>query len=170
MDIERLLRHREAKDEFFASSHHSPLEHHDRHRFAGLGYFEPNPDLVFTVPLEPGDRSEVRIPTSDARERVYRRAGRVRFVVSGETVQLTVYETGHPGYFIPFRDVTSGTSTYGAGRYLDVDTNEDGTLTIDFNYAYNPSCVYNNGYSCPLPPVENWLEVAIEAGERDFEM
>jgi uncharacterized protein (DUF1684 family) len=81
---------------------------------------------------------------------------------------LTLYSTGHPGYFIPFRDQTSGDTTYGAGRYLDVEPNGDGTVTVDFNYAYNPSCVYSDGYSCPLPPIENWLKVPIEAGEMMF--
>ena len=96
------------------------------------------------------------------------RAGIVRFNVAGEEVSLVLYDTGHPGYFVPFRDKTSGTDTYGAGRYLDIDPNSDGTVTLDFNMAYNPLCAYNDAYSCPLPPVENWLTVAVEAGERDF--
>jgi uncharacterized protein len=169
MDTMELLEHREAKDEFFRISHDSPLEHHDRHEFEGLNYFQPNPDLVFTVPMEPGDGSEIRIPTSDEREKVYKRAGKVRFEVGGEPFELTVFDTGHPGFFIPFRDGTSGETTYGAGRYLDIDPNPDGTLTIDFNYAYNPSCVYSDGYSCPIPPMENWLKVPIEAGEQMWE-
>ena len=166
MDDLTLLEHREAKDEFFREDPHSPLEHADRHRFEGLSYYQPNPDLVFTVTLEPGDGSEIRIPTSDERETVYKRAGKVRFEVNGAPVKLTVFDTGHPGYFLPFRDRTSGMETYGAGRYLDIDPNDDGTLTIDFNYAYNPTCVYSDGYSCPLPPPENWLQVPIEAGEQ----
>ncbi|HJQ75871.1 MAG TPA: DUF1684 domain-containing protein [Acidimicrobiia bacterium] len=169
MDTMELLEHREAKDEFFRTSHDSPLEHADRHDFGGLHYYDPNSDLVFTVAMEPGDGSEIRIPTSDEREKVYARAGRVRFEVGGEPVELTVFDTGHPGFFIPFRDQTSGETTYGAGRYLDIDPNDDGTLTIDFNYAYNPSCVYSDGYSCPIPPMENWLEVPIEAGEQMWE-
>jgi uncharacterized protein (DUF1684 family) len=72
------------------------------------------------------------------------------------------------GLFLPFRDATSGTATYGAGRYLDLEPNEDGTLTIDFNLAYNPSCVYSDGWSCPIPPRENWLDIPIEAGEKMY--
>lgn len=169
MSNQVLLEYRAAKDDFFRTSHQSPLAHHDRDRFHGLDYFEPKRELVFTVPITPGDESEIRIPTSDEREKVYKRAGKVQFEVDESPVELTVFDTGQPGYFVPFRDLTSGNSTYAAGRYLDIEPNDDGTLTIDFNYAYNPSCVYSDGYSCPIPPVENWLQVPIEAGEKMYE-
>ena len=168
MHAEQLLEFRADKDEFFRDSHHSPLGHQNRHGFAGLNYFEPKPDLVFTVRLDPGDGSEIRVPTSDQREKVYRRAGRVSFDVDGKSIDVTLFDTGHPGLFLPFRDATSGDTTYGAGRYLDLEPNDDGTVTIDFNYAYNPSCVYSDGFSCPIPPIENWLEVPIEAGEKNY--
>ena len=67
---------------------------------------------------------------------------------------------------MPFLDETSGTVTYGAGRYLDLDPEEDGTYVLDFNLAYHPSCVYDARFSCPLTPAENRLPVRIEAGER----
>jgi uncharacterized protein len=168
MNTDQLLEYRRNKDEFFRSSHNSPLTHADRHKFEGLNYYEPNPDLVFTMPVEPGDGAEISFETSDNRLKNYRRAGKVSFEVNGEPAQLTLYDTGHPGYFIPFRDKTSGDTTYGAGRYLDIDPKADGTVTIDFNLAYNPSCVYSEGYSCPIPPIENWLQVPIEAGEQNF--
>ena len=168
MSTQELLEFREGKDEFFRTSHHSPLGHGDRSGFYGLNYYEPNPALVFTVPIESGDRSEVRFPTTDDAEKVYTNAGTVSFEVHGQEVELTLYETGHPGFFLPFRDATSGKTTYGAGRYLDLEPNDDGTVTIDFNYAYNPSCVFGDGFSCPLPPVNNWLQVPIEAGEKNY--
>ena len=68
---------------------------------------------------------------------------------------------------MPFRDATSGRESYGAGRYLDIEPEEDGTYTVDFNVAYNPWCAYAPQYSCPLPPRENWLPFPIEAGEQD---
>lgn len=169
MDTTRLLEFRAAKDEFFRTSHDSPLGDADRQDFAGLSYFDPKPDLVFTLPVEPGDGSEISFPTSDDRVKVYRKAGTVHFEVNGEPQELTLYATGHPGFFLPFRDGTSGDTTYGAGRYLDIEPNDDGTVTIDFNLAYNPSCVYSDGYSCPIPPAENWLRAPIEAGERMFD-
>ncbi len=168
MDSKELLEQRRAKDEFFASHHHSPLSHELRHGFEGLDYFVPDSSLVFEVMPEPADGGEVTIQTSDGRERIYRRAGTARFSVDGSQVELTLYDTGHAGYFVPFRDETSGKTTYGAGRYLDIEPNDNGTVTIDFNQAYNPFCAYNEAYSCPLPPVQNWLRVPIEAGEKDF--
>ena len=75
---------------------------------------------------------------------------------------------GH-GYFLPFRDATSGKETYGAGRYLDVPRGENGQVVVDFNYAYSPYCAYGDAYSCALPPRENWLTVPIEAGEMDLD-
>ena len=168
MDTTSLLEQRKAKDEFFSSSHESPLDHGAQHAFSGLGYFEPDPDLVFTLAVEPSDGAEIRVQTSDGQERLHRRDGVVSFEVAGEPVTLTLYSTGQPGFFIPFRDATSGNTTYGAGRYLDIDPNADGTVTLDFNLAYNPYCAYNDAYSCPLPPFENWLQVPIEAGEIDY--
>jgi uncharacterized protein (DUF1684 family) len=163
-----LTEYRKAKDEYFRTGHDSPLGHGDRSGFEGLEYFDPRPDLVFTVPIRPGDGSEVRVRTSDEAEKVYRKAGSVEFEVGGAPVTLALYDTGHTGLFIPFRDATSGLSTYGAGRYLDVEPNEDGTVTIDFNLAYNPSCVYSDGWSCPIPPSENRLSIPIEAGEKMY--
>jgi uncharacterized protein (DUF1684 family) len=169
MDTKAIIDFRQQKDDFFRESPDSPLDHQDRKKFSGLSYYDPSPAYVFTVPVEPGDREEIVVKTSDERERRYRRAGQVSFDVDGRLVNLTLYDTGHPGYFIPFRDATSGDQTYGAGRYLELEANDDGTVTVDFNMAYNPYCTYSDGYSCPIPPVENWLDIPIEAGERSFE-
>ncbi len=168
MDTVALLDHRHQKDEAFAHSPQSPIPPEDRPGFAGLDYFDPNPDLAFTLDVTPGDGAELTIATTDGRERTYRRAGAVRFAVDGQEAELTLYATGHPGYFVPFRDATSGKESYGAGRYLDLEPNADGTVTLDFNYAYNPFCAYDEAYSCPLPPGENWLRVPIRAGERTY--
>ena len=167
MDMAALMDHRRRKDDIFRG-HHSPLHGPARVEFGGLAYYDPSPDLVYRLEIEPADGTRVVVHTSDGREEMHERAGVARFDVAGEEVTLTLYDTGHPGYFLPFRDATSGTETYGAGRYLDLDRNPDGTLLIDFNLAYNPLCAYNDSYSCPLPPIENWLSVPIRAGEKDF--
>jgi uncharacterized protein (DUF1684 family) len=74
--------------------------------------------------------------------------------------------------FIPFKNATSGKEIYGAGRYLDLelerDRTPDGKWILDFNQAYNLWCVYSKAYTCPFVPVENWLEVAILAGEKNY--
>jgi uncharacterized protein (DUF1684 family) len=168
VDVDALLAARRSKDRYFAEHVGSPLEPGDRPGFEGLDYYPPDQALVFRARLEPGDREEVRVATSDDRVKVYRRAGRVSFEVEGHPLGLTVYDAGGPGLFIPFRDATSGSETYGGGRYLDVDLESDGSVAVDFNQAYNPYCAYSDGYSCPIPPPENALAVPIRAGERAF--
>lgn len=166
MDTAALLDHRANRDEFFKHSPGSPIPPTERASFPGLSYYEPNPDLVFTVPLEIVEAEPVTIGTTTGDERLYHRVASATVTVEGTDVTLGLYSTGHPGLFLSWRDTTSGTATYGAGRYLDLEPNGDGTITIDFNYAYAPFCAYSDSYSCALPPHENWLEVAIRAGER----
>ena len=97
------------------------------------------------------------------------RWGKVSFEVDGEAVQVTVYKDPDAGdFFLPFADATSGDETYGAGRYLDIATLPDGRVLVDFDYAYNPYCAYNDRWSCPLTPPENRVRVAIRAGEKNF--
>ena len=168
MTTDELLQYRAAKDEFFKHDHHSPIV--DQSAFAGLRYFDPDPAYRFTVPPTPADGTIIEVPTSDGQLRAYRRSATVNLEMPRNLVELTLFTTdGANGFFVPFRDATSGSETYGAGRYLDVEPNEDGTVTIDFTLAYNPFCAYSEAYSCPLPPAENWLRVPITAGEKDFQ-
>jgi len=165
-----LKRFRAEKDRVFRKDPHSPLTPEQRDAFAGLVYFDENPQLVIngTVDrdVEPG---EVRMATSAGEEQVYQRYGVVRFRVDGEAAQVVLYASDDSDeLFIPFRDATSGHETYGAGRYLEVHAHGD-DVTIDFNYAYNPNCAYDPAWSCPLPPAENWLKVPIRAGEKAFQ-
>ena len=120
-------------------------------------------------PYTGDEPSHFEIPTSDGRLRPAHRAGTFEFELGGEARHLTAYvlNDGDPAYlFVPFLDATSGTETYGAGRYLDLEPEDDGTYALDFNLAYHPSCVYDVIYSCPLTPAENRLPDRIEAGER----
>jgi uncharacterized protein (DUF1684 family) len=161
------------KDEFFRTMPGSPIPEAERATFAGLPYFPVDEAMVFEgLPLEPytGDEpSNFQIPTSDGKLRPAHRAGVLGFELDGAPRQLTAYTfDGGDGesLFVPFLDRTSGTETYGAGRYLDLEPEDDGTYTLDFNLAYHPSCVYDIKFSCPLTPAENRLPVRIEAGER----
>jgi hypothetical protein len=161
---------RREKDEYLARDPGSPLDEDARRGFTGLDYYPENPLLVIEADLdeavEPG---EVRMATTSGGERSYRRAGIVRFEVDGTPAEITLYKSDSPHeLFVPFRDAASGVETYGAGRYLEVDPPRNGRVVVDFNYAYNPFCCYDDNWSCPLPPRENWLEVAIRAGEKDF--
>jgi uncharacterized protein (DUF1684 family) len=161
------------KDEFFKTDPRSPLPESERAAFTGLPYYPVDEALAFEDRvLEPytGDEpSNFQIPTSDGQLRPAHRAGVLRFEVDGEPRQLTAYTfDGGDGesLFVPFLDQTSGTETYGAGRYLDLEPEADGTYALDFNLAYHPSCVYDAKFSCPLTPAENRLPLRIEAGER----
>jgi uncharacterized protein (DUF1684 family) len=165
---------RAEKDDFFKTNSGSPIPAEERDAFTGLPYYPVNVDLVFEgLALEPyaGDEpANFQIPTSDNRLRPARRAGTLSFDVDGQSLRLTAYELegAHSDgrVFVPFLDATSGTETYGAGRYLDLEPDEDGTYAIDFNLAYHPTCVYQPIFSCPLTPAENRLPIRIEAGER----
>ena len=171
MSVEKLLEFRLRKDTFFASSQ-SPLAAELRQDFAGLKYFDPNPSLEFQVRLEPVSNVEhIAMETSSGVRKFFVRAGRLEFQIEGQSVQLTAYsnpETDDTDLFIPFRDATSGSETYGSGRYLDTELEPDGSLVLDFNLAYNPYCAYSDGWSCPIPPLENWLKVSVRAGEKTY--
>jgi uncharacterized protein len=159
---------RAEKDSFFASNPESPLTAEQRRGFAGLSYFPENPGLRLEVAVEelPG-REQIRMQTSTGDVQTYFRHGRIRFPVEGRQAELTIYQSAH-GYFLPFVDSLAGTETYPAGRYLDPRPLQGGRFLVDFNYAYNPYCAYNENWSCPLTPLENRLMVPIRAGEKSF--
>jgi uncharacterized protein (DUF1684 family) len=164
--MSQLERFRTQKDEFFATHPQSPLTPEQRDEFDGLKYFPEEPKLRFELSIEEFDVKEnVQIITSTGDLREYERFGKVHFNVDGEDAELTIYSTEH-GFFVPFVDSQAGIETYGAGRYLDPEMLPNGKLELDFNLAYNPYCAYNEMYSCPLPPAENRLSVAIKAGEK----
>ena len=168
-----LAAYRTEKDDYFRSGQGSPIPAADRGAFKGLPYYPVNEGLRFEgLALEPYQGNEpvvFQIPTSDGQLREAERAGVFRFQKDGASHSLTGYRFvggGSDSVFVPFLDLTSGKETYGAGRYLDLYPEHDGTFAIDFNLAYHPSCVYDAKYSCPLTPAENRLPVRIEAGER----
>ncbi len=165
--------YRADKDEFFRGSAHSPLPEPEREAFAGLPYFAVDASLRFDglrlAPYAGDEPTAFQIPTSDGQLRPAERAGTFSFEIEGQACRLTAYifEGGdRRSVFVPFLDGTSGTETYGAGRYLDLERDDDDTYSLDFNLAYHPSCVYDARFSCPLTPAENRLPVRVEAGER----
>jgi uncharacterized protein (DUF1684 family) len=168
----RLPQFREHKDHYFAHGEHSPLTEEQRQGFTGLDYFEEDPALSFTVSLDGGGAGigdEVDLATTDGKTMRFARAGRLPLSIGDRPVEVSVFRDLDRGrYFLPFRDETAGVETYELGRYMDPRERPDGTLVIDFNYAYNPYCAYGDGWSCPIPPDENVLPVRIEAGERAF--
>ena len=162
---------RRAKDHMFSHDPETPIPASVRAEFPGLSYFAPDPALVITGHIEPPPDADVlRMPTSTGDEVTYQRYGVAHFTVDGTPAQLTLFASeGDRDLFVPFRDSTSGKETYGAGRSLEVTRPHDDMVELDFNYAYNPYCAYSEAYSCPLPPLENWLKVPIRAGEKVYE-
>jgi uncharacterized protein (DUF1684 family) len=159
---------REEKDAFFASDPHSPLTREQQKGFAGLSYFDENPELRFELEIKPALSGEgVEMQTSTGDVQVYQRLGKIRFSVDGQAVELTIFTNEH-GLFLPFVDGLTGRETYGAGRYLEPELLGDGRVHVDFNLAYNPYCAYNDRWSCPITPLENRLTVPIRAGEKNF--
>jgi len=108
----------------------------------------------------------------------YFKYGRLNFSISGKEYQLFVYQSKdlmktekYKDYlFVPFTDLTTGDESYGSGRYIEfyIQDIKNNTLQLDFNKAYNPYCAYSPDYKCPIPPKENYLPVAIKAGEMNF--
>jgi uncharacterized protein (DUF1684 family) len=171
--LEAVASERELKDEAFRRAPWSPIPAESRADFHGLAYWPVDPDMrVSDLELRAYDGSDpVRfaIPTSDGQLRPAERAGVFAFDLGGASRRLTAYRLadGSGGaLFVPFLDATSGTETYGAGRYLDVEPGPDGRYVLDFNLAYQPYCAYSPWYSCPLTPEENRLGLRVEAGER----
>lgn len=166
---------RRERDRLFKSGSGSPLTESQKARFVGLDYFPADPAFLFKVKLTRYPvPSRVRIGTNTGEIRTGLRYGYFDFEVAGQPCRLQVYRLdddpaqGAPALFVPFRDATSGIDTYGGGRYIDLRENTTGSYELDFNRAYNPSCAYAEGFSCPVPPEENRLRVPIRAGERKF--
>lgn len=172
MSTDRLNAYRERRDHFFGHDDHSPLDEGQRDAFTGLAYFPYNSALALEVPLQtdgPGVGEHVHLATSDGHAKPFMRAGRITFEVDGQPVTLSVFKDLERGrFYLPFRDATAGRETYAVGRYLDPRARPDGTLVVDFNYAYNPYCAYGEGWSCPIPPAENVVSARIEAGEQAY--
>jgi uncharacterized protein (DUF1684 family) len=165
--IAALEAERAEKDRYFRRDPYGPIE--DRQSFTGLNYYPPDPAFRYTLPLRRVEPEPLPFQTSTGDERIYYKIGTVEFEVDGQPAQLAVYKSeDYDELFLPFRDATSGTETYGAGRYLEPVELGRGELLVDFNLAYNPYCAYSENFSCPLPPVENWLKVPIRAGEKVY--
>lgn len=148
----------------------SPVPTSTRDLLLPLRYYPA--DLSYVAPAEldvSRDRPVFEMPTSTGTLRRMERVGVLGFTLQGQPMTLAAFvEEGQPleSLFVPFADMTTGTETYSAGRYLDIAPTPTGLYEIDFNKAYNPSCAYNDRYECPFPPPSNRLKVAIRAGEK----
>ena len=167
-----LSRFRAEKDDFFRTSHSSPVSYSEAAEFPGLNYFDPDPSLRFEAKLQRYANPEsVMVATSKGSRQLFNRVGYFDLTIAGSPVRTHAYQSAErddPNLFVPFRDATSGKESYGAARYLDLPVEHNDEYVVDFNYAYNPYCAYSEDYVCPLPPQENWLKVPIQAGEKKY--
>lgn len=160
---------RRQKDGFMAHHPESPFVDGAVAGFTGLRYFPV--DVRFRVPavLERNERAaEAFLRTNRDGELECRYVGDLRFELEGEPLRLRVYFAGERvglRVFVPFRDATCGSESYGPGRYLTLELTEDDRYQLDFNLAFNPYCAYTDGFECGFPPAENDLPLRIPAGE-----
>jgi len=153
----------------------SPLKEKDRKEFRGLAFFKFDSSFVVKATIKRTPNSDFfAMKTTTFRKIEQRVYGILSFKIKDQPLQLKIYQAktirhGHENYlFLPFLDRTNGDMSYEGGRYLELQIPQNDTLLIDFNKAYNPYCVYNEKYSCPIVPRENYLEVKIEAGVKNF--
>ncbi|WP_312910309.1 DUF1684 domain-containing protein [Natronosalvus caseinilyticus] len=171
---------RAEKDRFFGDHPQSPIPPEDREGFDGLAYFEPDLEYRVTATVEL-EADPVAMETTAGREVRYLRVATLAFDLeradsdlAGGRYELAAYsqDGSTDELFVPFRDKTTGQQSYRGGRYMELEVDgdlEDGQdLVVDFNLAYSPFCAFSETFDCPLPPEENWLEVAIPAGEKAY--
>lgn len=156
----------------------SPLKDRDRKQFEGLDFFEYDSTyIVEALFTKTRNEKPFKMKTTTSRLPEYIKYGVLEFQLKGRTYQLAVYQNidlikkeGFEDYlFLPFLDETNGLESYGGGRYIDTNIPKGDTMIVDFNNAYNPYCAYNEKYSCPIVPRENYLKTRIEAGVKAFD-
>lgn len=155
----------------------SPLKAKDLKHFSGLDFFKFDSTFVVKATLKRSPNTEwfdMKTTTDRlSKERVF---GVLHFELQGQSYQLNVYQgqelmeaADYKDYlFLPFMDHTNGSTSYAGGRYIDLKIPDGDTLVVDFNKAYNPYCAYDEKYSCPIVPRENYLDIEVEAGVKVF--
>jgi uncharacterized protein len=169
--LQKIQEWRRERDKTWSESN-DPIPAEKHAELLPLRYFPPDPTYEVPAQLhlnDPATRPLVELPTSTGTLRRMQVVGTLEFVLNGQQLSLgALAPAGEPvrALFVPFADLTTGNESYSAGRYLDLEPTATGLYTIDFNYAYNPTCAYNKAYECPYPPPSNRLKVAIRAGEK----
>jgi len=163
----------------YADADKSPLTKEDLKTFKALEFFKIDKNYRVEASFELTPNTPIfEMQTTTDRLPLYRKYGIAHFTLNGENLELSIYQNQklmknleYEDYlFVPFNDITNGNLSYGGGRYIDIKMPSEGstTIVIDFNKAYNPYCAYNSKYSCPIPPSENKLEIAIHAGVKAY--
>ncbi|MDZ7898729.1 MAG: DUF1684 domain-containing protein [Arcicella sp.] len=158
---------RKDKDTYLKTDKESPIE--NKPNFKGLKYFEVNPDFKVLAKLDiltTGQKINIAMTGGETEE--YEAFANATFELEGQKCALKIFKAEDGSLFLPFKDLTSNKETYGSGRYLDLDMRmiKNQQIQIDFNRCYHPYCTYNRAFTCPVPPAENLVNVAVKAGER----
>ena len=166
----KLAADRAAKDAVFTKEN-EPIPENRKAEFLPLAYFPIDPDYNVPASLKPSkERPIIDMTTSAGRQDKFRVVGTLEFMLKGASMKLTAFAPAaaknDDRLFVPFSDLTSGTETYPAGRFMDLDRSATGIYEVDFNRAYNPYCYYSPTWECPYPPAENRLKVPVRAGEK----
>lgn len=168
--IKQIQQFRQEKDLEFKTGEESPIE--NKEKFDGLAYFFPNINYRVEARLNlVKDSIPITILRSDGKQDNYVKYAEATFELERKEHRVILLKKAQQDVdylFLPFSDQTAGRETYAGGRYLDLKIPEEDKIIIDFNLAYNPYCVYNYRYSCPLPPKENFIEAEVRAGEKQY--
>jgi uncharacterized protein len=165
---EKVFADRKARDREYKTSENSPII--DKITFQKLLYFEPNPNFRIKATLEVfKNASPYPLQMTNSEAERYERFGVASFEYQNKKYKLLLLkQTGDKTLFLAFGDKTNIKETYETGRYLNIPIPKTEEIVLDFNYAINPSCAYNEKFTCPLPPKENRLDFEIKAGEMKF--
>lgn len=171
--LDAILAHRNSTNHTFFNAETTPLDSNKLKTFTGLKYFEVSPNYkVIATLTKYADMPNFELPHSHNSSKPYKQYGKISFVLNGNNYELTVLEAvikkvEYKNYLlICFTDLTTGKQTYNGGRYIDIEIPKTNLVTLDFNLAYHPYCLYNSNYTCPIPPKENFINCLIEAGEK----
>lgn len=162
-----VLNERKQKDETFKELDDSPIK--NKSSFKGLKYFPYASKWKIKFKVEKLKKSApISIQMTDGTVEKMIFFAIISFDISGNQVNLHLYQHDNGNFFLAFKDLTSARETYGGGRYIDIpaDQLQDQSIQIDFNQAYFPYCAYDASYACPVPPQNNYLPMRILAGER----
>ena len=162
-------------DEDYQDKKTSPLTTKERKSFQGHGFYPIDLSYVVEAKFERiVEEDTVELMSSSGNIKLYRPFAKVYFRIGDTQCVLTAFQSfrmrdteEYKNYLLlPFRDATSGNTSYGGGRYLDILIPAGNTIELNFNLAYNPYCAYTAGYNCTVPPKENTLKAAIKSGVK----
>lgn len=151
----------------------TPFNNSDLKKFRGLDFFQIDSNYIVKAEIMLiNNAKKIKLNTSTGSKLNVIKFAELIFIINTQEYKLSAFKyvdsNDYPPnhLFVPFLDKTNGDETYGGGRYLDLFQDSTGKITIDFNNSYNPLCAYNESYSCPIVPKENFLDISVKAGVK----